>query len=484
MIGDRTVVFLGFSCSAEEAREILPDALYLPPASCGDIIYALRLKPRRIAIVDGVFGHAPSVWHKEILFALSNDVEIWGAASMGALRAAELDAFGMKGFGQVFRWFKDDTLTDDDEVALLYVETDAGYELVADPMVNIRATVQCAIDDGVMSSSHGERVVRDLKALHYSKRRLDEYLRPSTYVEDRAFRDWLSEGRYIDMKRRDATDLLRHLQNSTAQNVDATPVQMSLSLRRLLLRAATTALPFSGIPLSDCERQLQLIAAKPIFPSLRRLALLFAFFDGWLRCENGAHALDALLGEYARSCQHRPPQACAEHLSRQIRSRIPLLRLAAEPEIQRAQTLYKACLRLDGTYSSFQTVSNGDVAQHEMRDGLYHRILVLVSSLWRIFQDYLEASGLAPNAASVEKYVVEFRRERRLSSEKDMRSWLHENDLTLEEARRFFSECSIFSYLIEGCFFEQFGFLDVAYERNWLLYAAKVVAPQEFAHAR
>ena len=40
---------------------------------------------RRIGIIDGHFGNVPSVWHKEILFALSKGVEVSGAASMGAL---------------------------------------------------------------------------------------------------------------------------------------------------------------------------------------------------------------------------------------------------------------------------------------------------------------------------------------------------------------------------------------------------------------
>ena len=42
------------------------------------------------------------MWHKEILFALSEGIDVYGAASMGALRAAELDAFGMRGIGDVY----------------------------------------------------------------------------------------------------------------------------------------------------------------------------------------------------------------------------------------------------------------------------------------------------------------------------------------------------------------------------------------------
>ena len=56
--------------------------------------------PRAIGIIDGVFLDVASVWHREILWALSQGVHVFGAASMGALRAAELDGFGMRGVGR------------------------------------------------------------------------------------------------------------------------------------------------------------------------------------------------------------------------------------------------------------------------------------------------------------------------------------------------------------------------------------------------
>ncbi|MEJ0097006.1 MAG: TfuA-like protein [Bauldia sp.] len=43
-----------------------------------------------IGLVDGVFENVASVWHKEILYALSEGVQVFGAASMGALRAADV----------------------------------------------------------------------------------------------------------------------------------------------------------------------------------------------------------------------------------------------------------------------------------------------------------------------------------------------------------------------------------------------------------
>ena len=48
------------------------------------------LRPRQSLIIDGSFQSQPAVRHKEILWALSRGIPVIGAASMGALRAAEL----------------------------------------------------------------------------------------------------------------------------------------------------------------------------------------------------------------------------------------------------------------------------------------------------------------------------------------------------------------------------------------------------------
>ena len=119
------VVFLGPTLPRAEAADLLP-ATYLPPARQGDIYRAVRaLRPVTVGLVDGRFLDTGAVWHREILWALSQGVHVFGAASMGALRAAELAPFGMRGVGQVFAAYRDgcwpgdpDAFEDDDEVAV------------------------------------------------------------------------------------------------------------------------------------------------------------------------------------------------------------------------------------------------------------------------------------------------------------------------------------------------------------------------------
>ena len=69
-----------------------------PPVRQGELYRAALAHPTAIGIIDGYFEVVPTVWHKEILWAMAQGIHVFGAASIGALRAAELDVFGMRGF--------------------------------------------------------------------------------------------------------------------------------------------------------------------------------------------------------------------------------------------------------------------------------------------------------------------------------------------------------------------------------------------------
>src|SRR6266446_2586246 len=113
------VVFTGPTISAEDALQEL-EATYLPPVSQGDVYRAAVRKPLAIGIVDGYFDRVPAVWHKEILWTMSQGIPVYGSASMGALRAAELAECGMVGVGSIFEAFHSGALEDDDEVAVTH----------------------------------------------------------------------------------------------------------------------------------------------------------------------------------------------------------------------------------------------------------------------------------------------------------------------------------------------------------------------------
>ena len=73
---------------------------------------------------------------------------MYGAASMGALRAAECARFGMKGVGRVFELYRDGVITRDDEVAVAY-DPDSGHA-VSESLVGIRIGLDSAVLAGLV----------------------------------------------------------------------------------------------------------------------------------------------------------------------------------------------------------------------------------------------------------------------------------------------------------------------------------------------
>ncbi|HUF55362.1 MAG TPA: TfuA-like protein, partial [Thermohalobaculum sp.] len=186
------------------------EVAFLPPAAQGDVLRAAERRPAAIGIVDGYFSGAPSVWHKEILWALSQGIPVFGSASMGALRAAELHTFGMRGIGRIFEGYRDGLIEDDDEVAVQHGPAELGYPALSEAMVNIRATLGRAEAEGVVGAEERARLEGFAKALHFPDRQwsaLAGHLRRLAPEQAAALADWLPEGR-IDRKREDALEMV------------------------------------------------------------------------------------------------------------------------------------------------------------------------------------------------------------------------------------------------------------------------------------
>jgi hypothetical protein len=204
-------VFAGPSLPHDEVLLRL-DAVCLPPVAQGDIYRAALSRPRVIGIIDGYFEGVPSVWHKEILWAMSQGIHVFGGASMGALRAAELCDFGMEGVGRIFAAFRAGVLEDDDEVAVLHGPPETGYASLSEPLVNIRFTLERAQNERIVAPATRGALEHLGKALFYPDRsweRLFSQARERNLPEEEiaALKSWLSKGR-VDQKREDALAML------------------------------------------------------------------------------------------------------------------------------------------------------------------------------------------------------------------------------------------------------------------------------------
>jgi hypothetical protein len=228
----RAVIFAGPSLPPRQRPADGPFE-WQPPVRQGELYRVALRRPAVIGVIDGYFETTPTVWHKEILWAMAQGIHVFGAASTGGLRAAELDAFGMRGIGQVYKDFRDGVLTDDDEVAVLHGPAEVGYPAVTEAMVNIRATIAAAARDDIIMRALADRLTAIAKSLFYKERTWPAVLDAAVASGDdmaalTPFEAWLPGGR-IDQKRRDAVAMLEAIVAHFASGVPPLKVDYQLA---------------------------------------------------------------------------------------------------------------------------------------------------------------------------------------------------------------------------------------------------------------
>ncbi|NET04287.1 MAG: TfuA-related McrA-glycine thioamidation protein [Symploca sp. SIO2B6] len=255
---NKIVIFLGPSLPRAEAREIV-DAVYLPPAKQSDLISAVTTyKPDIIALIDGVFLSYPSVWHKEILYALQQGVAVYGASSMGALRAAETSDFGMVGVGAIYRMYASGELIDDDEVALIHGQEDTGYRPLSEPMINVRATFRRAQTEGIISNNLSEQLIAIAKSIYFPERTFPFIFRQATAAgllgDNIAAIETFVKEKYVDIKRQDTILLLETLRDLPQPLPKVTPnfdLKRNQFFATLYHRDRTVRHNNTNVPLGD-----------------------------------------------------------------------------------------------------------------------------------------------------------------------------------------------------------------------------------------
>ncbi|HJJ39316.1 MAG TPA: TfuA-related McrA-glycine thioamidation protein [Methanocorpusculum sp.] len=203
----KTVVYLGPSLPVEEAKTYLPDAVFRPPVKRGDVAIAAADGAEVIVIIDGVFFQNEAVAHKEILAALKSGIRVFGSSSMGALRACELEPFGMTGAGKIYEWYRDGKIIADDEVGLLY-DPESGAAL-SDPMVNMRATFARAKEYSIITADEEKILLKACKNIYYPERTYRRVIKDADISAEKrtVLSSWIKENA-VDQKREDARECL------------------------------------------------------------------------------------------------------------------------------------------------------------------------------------------------------------------------------------------------------------------------------------
>jgi hypothetical protein len=278
----------------------------LPPVKLGDVYRQVSQSAYRVVgIVDGYFHWTPTVWHKEILWALGQGVRVFGAASMGALRAAELAPFGMEGIGRIFEAFRegrfpglgDMPFEDDDEVAVVHGPRETDYRALSEAMINIRCTLARAAEQAVIAESTRDALAARAKALYYPDRNYAPLLalgRAGGLPEHEmaALEHWLPSGR-VDQKRADAVLMLEAMgaaltSEAPADGAAAHTFERTVFWERAAAefraeerrRASTLIAP--GLDPAECERLREVDLCNWYFDRVAGIPVP-ADLDGWIR---------------------------------------------------------------------------------------------------------------------------------------------------------------------------------------------------------
>ncbi|MBE0521625.1 MAG: TfuA-related McrA-glycine thioamidation protein [Candidatus Methanoperedenaceae archaeon] len=210
----KVVVYTGMSISHSDAKNIL-DADYRPPVQRNDIKKIINSGFDIIGIIEGVFFNSAAVAHREIIEALNKGITVIGGSSMGALRAYELEPYGMIGVGRIFEMYKNGFLESDDEVAVTFdPET---LEPLSIPLVNVRLTLDAAQDEGVLTQERADAVLDVTKRMFYPDRNfrniVDACVKEGVVDENQRGRlvDYFIKNE-VDVKREDAILVLLKIQ--------------------------------------------------------------------------------------------------------------------------------------------------------------------------------------------------------------------------------------------------------------------------------
>ncbi|MBA2862133.1 TfuA-like protein [Methanococcus maripaludis] len=206
----KIAIFSKLTIKEDEIKEKMKnfDVDIYPPIKRGDLTAQKIFDYDVIGIIDGCFLQNTAVAHREILKVLQNNIKVFGAGSMGALRASELDSCGMIGVGSVYSLYKHGIITDDDEVAVTF---DDNLNQITFSMISFREMINNAIKDKIIDENDSKKLITSGKELYYPLRTFENVIEKSGISDEKkeVLEKYLKNQQ--DIKRIDAFEMLEEI---------------------------------------------------------------------------------------------------------------------------------------------------------------------------------------------------------------------------------------------------------------------------------
>jgi hypothetical protein len=213
----KPIVFIGPSLDTEKARKIF-NADYRPPAKKGDFLSLLSCINDDdrviVGLVDGLFlQDYPPTPIEVFQLLVKKNMLVLGGASLGALRAVELEKYGMVGIGKIFELYKKNKIAADDEVAVTFAAEN--QQLQSEAMIDIRYNLFIASSKGVIDKNTKRAAAKVAKSIYFPHRNYEHIIEEtkrqyplfSDYLE--SFRSYISKNRQ-SLKEKDAIKLVNY----------------------------------------------------------------------------------------------------------------------------------------------------------------------------------------------------------------------------------------------------------------------------------
>ncbi|MBC7465409.1 MAG: hypothetical protein H7256_05400 [Bdellovibrio sp.] len=209
-------IYAGLSVSEKIVKKYLPQAQFSKPIKRNDLYDDLKNGVQVIGIIDGEFLQSLSVSPTEIHDVLRCGVSVYGASSMGAMRAAELSEYGMVGCGEIFEHIQSDSYFRDDKLGQIYFE---GMGIESIPFVDFYMGAKGLVRRGVVSKAHANLLIEVYLDLHFSRRNfssLEAIVRKHANGAKLLISVKKIRNQMVYQKRADGISLLKHIAKNLA----------------------------------------------------------------------------------------------------------------------------------------------------------------------------------------------------------------------------------------------------------------------------
>ncbi len=340
---------------------------------------------------------------------------------MGALRAVELDLYGMVGLGKVYRQYREGKIEDDAEVALTFMP-DSSYPL-SEPMINIRASIDQAVCIGKITQDQAGRTIKDAEACFYANR-------------DRA--SFLGRLEHIDQKEQDAISALHYLStwqyNGPYKNGCDYP--KTLYARALLNRA--NAEPFIKYYdwLPETEKIVLLARLYGnTYRDMKTLSLMFSVIE----------RLSFSQGKNNSYMNNRLDLACLQNLS------LPKSLLSKFRCFDQSMIFHKllGLLRLNGRYKKgYNQLTLSTLLEVLSEDSIDQNVQLCLSLSWCLISSCVEQISVCPDEDVMRHYSRQFRQIHGLSTHQQLADWRIQNDLTKSQYIALIKDFFLIDYIV------------------------------------